>query len=623
MNLRLKYFLPVTLILASVAVSTPSPWAESIAQSSSDDLQNALRRIAKNPNDSSALADAGLAALKMGDTRAALGFLARADDIYPNSGRVKAGLGRALLAEENPLGAIRYFDQAVSHGVPLKEIAADRGLAYDLVGRNLDAQKDYEVALGHDPGDAVVSRYAISLGISGDIERADAQLNPMLQKSSRDAWRYRAFILAMNGKGKDANSIAKQTMPRKLARAIKPFFERMPKLTAAQKAAAVHFGHFPASENIGIDVAAVRLAANMARLGVNGADAGLIPIGQPLGNQALTPRVMAMPDKSPRRRPGSGGSKDRNSKNKAADVEVAVLSRTILPLPKATPVRVYAAAAAEAAGAGTGQSPEATTKVAPVPTPESNRQAGNALNPGFTTSLGLGGTAPLVSESIERKVVIAGHQPPKVEPTVALARSVDTGKVVGAKPAENLLLSTAQPVTIPPSQITSFDLAKTPKFAGPAGEVVVEKPVQTTSANRSLADIIGGITVPDEERATKVVPVNLDTIQPAKPKPKVVKKVEAKPKEPEHPKRYWVQIATGANRDALKYDYRRISKKQVNLFKGQKAWTSRWGKTRRLVVGPFDDFKAAKAFEVDFRKGGGDGFAWASANGVEVNELTK
>lgn len=619
MDIRLKYFLPATLIMAGVAVVIPAPWAETMAQSSSDDLQNALRRIAKNPNDSSALADAGLAALKMGDTRAALGFLARADDIYPNSGRVKAGLGRALLAEENPLGAIRYFDQAVLQGVPLKEIAADRGLAYDLVGRNLDAQKDYEVALGPDSADTLVSRYAISLGISGDLERADAQLNPMLQKSSRDAWRYRAFILAMNGKGKDANSIAKQTMPRKMARAIKPFFERMPQLTAAQKAAAVHFGHFPASENIGVDVAAVRLASNMARSGVNGADTGLIPIGQPLGSQAKPPRVLAMPDKSPRRRPGSGGRKDHNSKNKAADVEVVVLSRTMLPLPKATPVRVYAAAA----GAGTDQLPEAITKAAPVPAPEPDMQARKALNPGFTTSLGLGGTAPLVSESIERKVVIAGHQPPKVESTVALARSVETGKVVGAKPAENLLLSTAQPVTTPPGQITSFDLAKTPKFAGSAGEVARKKPVQSAPVKKSLADIIGGITIPEEERVTKVVPVNLDAIQPAKPKPKVVKKVEVKPKEPEHPKRYWVQIATGANRDALKYDYRRISKKQGSLFKGHKAWTSRWGKTRRLIVGPFDDFKAAKTFEASFRKGGGDGFAWASANGVEVNELTK
>ena len=59
------------------------------------------------------------------------------------------------------------------------------------------------------------------------------------------------------------------------------------------------------------------------------------------------------------------------------------------------------------------------------------------------------------------------------------------------------------------------------------------------------------------------------------------------------------------------------------MFKRQKAWTSPWGNTRRLVIGPFDDFKAAKAFEADYRKDGRDGFAWASADGVEVNELNK
>jgi len=240
--------------------------AQNLAQNSTQNsatLQNALHRIARNSNDSSALADAGLAALKLGDTRAAIGFLAKADQLYPRSGRVKAGLARALLFEENPFGALRYFNEALANGVALRSIAADRGLAYDLIGRNRDAQKDYELALRHGSSDLILSRYAISLGISGDIAAADIKLNPLLQKSDRDAWRNRAFILAMNGKSKDANQIARQTMQRRMAKAIKPFFARMPKLTAAQKAAAVHFGHFPASENIGVDVASVRYASNI------------------------------------------------------------------------------------------------------------------------------------------------------------------------------------------------------------------------------------------------------------------------------------------------------------------------------------------------------------------------
>ena len=104
--------------LGLAAIPAPAVQAQSSNLQNSQDLQNALRRIARNSNDSSALADAGLAALAIGDTRAAIGFLARADEIYNRSGRVKAGLGKALLAEKNPFGALRYFDQAVSYGIP-------------------------------------------------------------------------------------------------------------------------------------------------------------------------------------------------------------------------------------------------------------------------------------------------------------------------------------------------------------------------------------------------------------------------------------------------------------------------------------------------------------------------
>ena len=169
--------------------------AQQTAVGNSAELQNALRRIARNSNDSSALADAGLAALKLGDTRAAIGFLAKADQIYPKSGRVKAGLARALLIEENPFGALRYFNEALKNGIPLRSIAVDRGLAFDLIGRNADAQKDYELALRHDDNDQLRSRYAISLGISGNMAKADEVLNPLLQKSDRDAWRKPCFLV--------------------------------------------------------------------------------------------------------------------------------------------------------------------------------------------------------------------------------------------------------------------------------------------------------------------------------------------------------------------------------------------------------------------------------------------
>ena len=599
--------------LLAAAVPHASAVAQSSSQSNSNDLQDALRRIANDSNDSTALADAGLAALELGDMRAAIGFLAKADQIYSSSGRVKAGLGRALLAEENPFGAIRYFDQAVANGIAVREIAADRGLAYDLIGRNRDAQKDYELAMRYGSSDELVERYAVSLGISGDVELADAQLSPLLQQSDRDAWRNRAFIYAMNGKKKDAENIVEQTMERRMAQAIKPFFDRMPKLTAAQKAAAVHLGHFPASENIGVDVAAVQMASRMAARGGDGADAGLIPVGPALGADVDRPRVLAMPDKSPRRRPGTTDRKttERKSGRRPTTSEVVVLSRTEMPAPTGK----GSGRASTFAGAPAASAPSAAASagILPEPAPKKSKSesiktaagtpAGETASPGFETAVVPGQSPALVSQTVERKVDIAGRQP-VFNPI--------------AQPAQESLSSTGDKAS-GPVNLVDFDLAKTQPAA-----------VETASAApaiKPLADIIKGINIPEKETRTAVVPVDLDAIEPAKPQPKIVakpvEKTPVKPKEPEHPKRYWVQIATGSNLDALKFDYRRMAKKHGELFKGEKGWTSPWGNTRRLVIGPFDDFKAAKAFEADFRKDGGDGFAWASADGVEVNELTK
>lgn len=603
-NQKLKISLAVSAALAAVVMPELPAVAQSSTQSNSDNLQDALRRIAINSNDSSALADAGLAALELGDMRAAIGFLAKADQIYSTSGRVKVGLGRALLAEENPFGAIRYFDQAVANGIAPREIAADRGLAYDLIGRNRDAQKDYELAMLYGSNDELTGRYAVSLGISGDVDRADAQLNPLLQKSDRDAWRNRAFIYAMNGRKKDAENIVEQTMERSMAKAIKPFFDRMPKLTAAQKAAAVHFGHFPASENIGVDVAAVQLASSQAARNGNGADAGLIPVGEALGTDAKRPRVLAMPDKSPRRRPGATERKpsEREIRRAAKKKEAQALSQTTSPAPSTSRSSSSTTTASSKPVPAPQPVTPRTIEPEPIKTAEIQPER-KAAAPGFATTLGVSQPPVLVSQTLERKVEIAGRQP-------------DSASVV-QRPAQGP--SVEETKTGGPVDLINFDLAQQrPASTEMAAAVPVSRP---------LADIISGIDIPDRETRSAVVPVDLDEIEPAKPQPKIVakpvEKTPVKPKEPAHPKRYWVQIATGSNLDALKFDYRRMTKKQPDIFKSQKAWTSPWGRTRRLVVGPFDDFKAAKAFEAEYRKDGGDGFAWASADGVEVNELGK
>ncbi|MFZ4745651.1 MAG: tetratricopeptide repeat protein, partial [Sphingomonas sp.] len=127
-----------------------------------------IRILTSSPRDLTALLGAGEAALDVGDANAALGFYARAEDVAPSSGRVKAGLGSSLVMIERPDDALRLFAQAVALGMPEADIARDRGLAYDLRGDSKRAQNDYALAMQRGRDDELVRRYALSLGISGD-----------------------------------------------------------------------------------------------------------------------------------------------------------------------------------------------------------------------------------------------------------------------------------------------------------------------------------------------------------------------------------------------------------------------------------------------------------------------
>src|SRR3546814_3981747 len=77
------------------------------------------------------------------------------------------------------------------------------------------AQREYKLALDRRPGDPeILRRYAVSLGITGKWQDAEKLLDPLLRQSDKPAWRDRAFILAMNGRTKQAKDITQVTMPK-------------------------------------------------------------------------------------------------------------------------------------------------------------------------------------------------------------------------------------------------------------------------------------------------------------------------------------------------------------------------------------------------------------------------
>ena len=95
----------------------------------------------------------------------------------------------------------------------------------------------------------------------------------------------------------------------------------------------------------------------------------------------------------------------------------------------------------------------------------------------------------------------------------------------------------------------------------------------------------------------------------------------AKPVVPSHPSRIWVQLGVGRDKGALGFDWRKLGKAQADLFKGRKPWTTPWGQTNRLLVGPFETQAAASAFLKEARKKDGDAFVWTSPAGQAVDAL--
>ena len=245
------------LLLASVASTAPVAVSAQLQMvqtlpprgvvTDADKLADAMRTLGANPRDLNALIEAGELSLTLGDPTAAATLFKRADQIDPMNGRVKAGMARILVQQERPGEALRYFDQAAGYGLDPRTFAGDRGLAYDLIGEQQRAQRDYRLALQAGPQDEVQRRYALSLAISGRQDEALKQVEPLVRKGDRGAWRARAFILAMGGDVPGAEKIAGTMMPPNMASGLAGFFQQLPKLAPVDKAFAVHFGEVRAS----------------------------------------------------------------------------------------------------------------------------------------------------------------------------------------------------------------------------------------------------------------------------------------------------------------------------------------------------------------------------------------
>lgn len=527
------------------ALDQATPSAPIISEpSGAAELRAAMRRISINPSDADAMADAGNASLALGDANAALNFFTRANTLRPGNSRIVSGLATATVRTENPFEALRLFDQAVRLGANERAIALDRALAFDLLGNFGRAQQDYKLARKASTSDDLIIRQAVSLSLAGQKEAADAMLLPLLQRNSASAWRARAFMLAARGDLRESTKVAQGFMDASSVLRMERFFRLMPSLTDAQKAAAIHLGHFPTGQAVGRDSEQVRrIASTQPQAPVVSGDNRLIPSGAALG-----PKTAPARDSKSTPKKGAAGLSPPTTRGKVEEPQTARI---------------------------------ASVSNNALPVPETAR--------------------PLVSAPIPKTA--SALPPAAVTPVAATTASVPA--VIAPQPTPSSG-STAEPL---PKAPTLTVAAQAPEPA-PAERVA--------SPSFNLSAIVAAIDIPESEQRPSQIPVDLKKLKPVvKVDPKLAAKAKA---EKDHPARFWVQIATG-NASALAFDYRKLSKTYAVLLKSRNAFTAEWGRTDRLLVGPFADQKAAKKWEGDFKKAGGDAFMWKSEMGEVVNPL--
>ncbi|WP_066822796.1 SPOR domain-containing protein [Sphingomonas mali] len=451
-----------------------------------DALAADMRILAANPLDIEALVTAGELTLRMGDNTAAAGFFGRAEKLDPLNPRVKAGLGSLLVRAERPGEALRRFQEAEARGLDPSKYAGDRGLAYDLIGEQERAQRDYRLALRKGPDDEITRRYALSMGISGRKKEALDLLDPLLRKSDRAAWRDRAFILAMSGDRDGAQKIANSMMSPGLGAGLAPFFDRLPMLSAADRAFAINFGE---------------LRATPERL----ADARMVPALPRLGSDPTAPKVVVAVEQ-PRPRPIVQDDAGKRKKRKKYEY----LAPAVPAATPAPPVEVamnppsYTPPRAAPTPAPPPPSPSPSPRVvyaAPLPTPK----------PTSTPT-----PTPLPPPVKVAEAPKSTSLPVPTAPTPASA-------TVAAPPPAPLpapVVVAAAPAPTPGFSATSADsgVADRPT-AAEAGISPAPTATSRVSEDTVLARIIAGISVPGSELGVAPLPTRAAPPPPPAPKP--------------------------------------------------------------------------------------------------------
>lgn len=550
--------LPALVPLSAQAQPVSRPVVQEVPRQDGADLARALRRLATAPDDLNALLEAAYASINLGDYDGALRFFSRAQAMAPGDRRILLGQAVMAVRREDPFTAIGLFDRAAAAGANVAPYAAERALAYDLVGENVTAQLFYRQALSLEDDPVVRRQLALSEVIGGDLGAAEATLLPLLQRGDRPAFRTRAFMLAIAGRHDEASAIMQGVLPLETARRLEPYLRQMPRLTRAQQAAAANLGHFPQPDQIGVD----------------------------------TPQVAALEGARPTPVRSAAGPRPA----------------TMRPDPGARLVPQ-----------GEAMGPVATAAPAPAPAPSPASVSEPVTQP-ITQAAFVPDAAEPASE------LVANELPASSAPVERAAEETDAGQVPVRVAAVDPS-APAEPSAVEPIARPSIDLGVpdrpglVPTAATEPAEAAPEL-VTTREEPASVAEAFGDFAIASPApRRGPADAVDITTIEPPREREEEPEAQAEVPASPTHPARHWVQVATGRDREALAFDWRRFGRMAPELLSEREGYLVEWGETNRLVTGPFPDVRAARAFVEQLREEDISSFAWDSDAGEAVDPL--
>ncbi|WP_243402856.1 MULTISPECIES: SPOR domain-containing protein [Bacteria] len=643
-----------------------------------DRLAEQMRALAANPRDLNALVAAADLSLSLGDLSGAASLYARAEKVSPNDPRIKAGEGAILVRSERPGEALRYFSQAEAAGYDVRRYAGDRGLAYDLIGQSERAQRDYRLALQAGANDEVIQRYALSLGIVGQRDAALQLLDPLVRKQDRSAWRTRAFVLAMTGDQPGAEKIVTTMLPQGMAQGLLPFFQRLPALSPADRAFAVHFGEVHASPE---RIADARLAPVLPQLAPERPPVALAAVQtptRPTGRDTRRGRATRETKQPTVALAANLPSAATPAGAPSYQAVTAALAR-VQPVPAAA----NPAPVAQASTTAMVQPLPSRASTAPVatPTPTTASAANVAIASAITRPVVTPAPAtanPVVATATPQQPVVtaaaAAPTPVTANPAIATAtptRPAAVSTTVASTPATAVVqplpatrpaeVASATPiVSVPPAKPDGDSvLARiVASLSIPASELGVTEPVRAAPAPATADDTAARVLAEakaKEERdaaAEKALALKaaadkraadrkaladkkaLAAKKLADEKAAVAKKEAAEKKLAEakeaaeekklaraNPSRIWVQVAGGANEDDLPKAWAAAKAKSPALA-GKSGWKTPLRATNRVLTGPFKTDAEARSFVNQLTKQGIGAFTFTSDAGQVVERLS-